>query len=145
MKKLNKNIILVLLLAGFVSAGFVSAANAEVVVIVNPANATSSMTNAEVTKLFTGAKSGFADGSKAEIVTNKGAANDAFLSKVLGKTQAQLKATWARIVFSGSGLEPQALGSDTAVKKFVASNPKAIGYIDASAVDGTVKAVYKAE
>jgi ABC-type phosphate transport system substrate-binding protein len=145
MKKLNKNIMLVLLLTGFVSAGFVSIASAEVVVIVNPANPASSMTVAEVTKLFTGSKTSFSDGSKAELVTNKGSVNSEFLSKVLGKTQAQLKATWSRIVFSGNGLEPKALADNAAVKRFVAGNPKAIGYIDASAIDSTVKAVYKAE
>jgi ABC-type phosphate transport system substrate-binding protein len=35
------------------------------------------------------------------------------------------------------------LKSDAEVKAFVASNPKAIGYIDSSAVDGSVKAVAK--
>ena len=38
------------------------------------------------------------------------------------------------------GQEP---GSDADVKAFVAGDPKAIGYVDSSAVDGSVKAVLK--
>jgi ABC-type phosphate transport system substrate-binding protein len=145
MKKLKSNTLIYSLLAGISLIGLSSISNAEVVVIVNPANPVSSMSAAEVTKLFTGSKTSYSDGSKAELVTNKGNVNDEFLSKVLGKTQAQLKATWSRIVFSGNGLEPKTLADNAAVKKFVANNPNGIGYIDASAVDGSVRVVLKAD
>ncbi|HET6787710.1 MAG TPA: hypothetical protein VFH49_07100, partial [Aquabacterium sp.] len=53
----------------------------------------------------------------------------------------QIKATWSRIVFSGKGQAPKELPDAAAVKKAVAADPKAIGYIDKAAVDGSVKAV----
>jgi hypothetical protein len=60
-----------------------------------------------------------------------------------GRSAAQLRATWARITFTGKGTPPKELKSDADVKAFVAADPKAIGYVDASAVDGSVKAVLK--
>jgi ABC-type phosphate transport system substrate-binding protein len=44
-------------------------------------------------------------------------------------------------VFSGKATPPKELGSAAEVKKFVAANPDAIGYIEKSAVDGSVKVV----
>jgi ABC-type phosphate transport system substrate-binding protein len=45
-------------------------------------------------------------------------------------------------VFSGKATPPKELLSSSAdVKKFVAANPDAIGYIEKSAVDGSVKVV----
>jgi hypothetical protein len=47
----------------------------------------------------------------------------------------------ARIEFTGSGLPPKELPDDAAVKKAVAADPKAVGYISKSNVDSTVKVV----
>ncbi len=44
-------------------------------------------------------------------------------------------------MFSGKATPPKELGSSAEVKKFVAANPDAIGYIEKSALDGSVKAV----
>lgn len=62
-----------------------------------------------------------------------------FDRKALNKDPGQLKALWARLAFTGKGQPPRELADDAAVKKAVAANPKAIGYIDAAAVDGSVK------
>lgn len=62
-----------------------------------------------------------------------------FYDKALGRDLSQMKATWSRIVFTGKGRPPKELVDASAVKKEIAANPRAIGYIDASAVDGTVK------
>ena len=64
-----------------------------------------------------------------------------FYTKVTGKTGAQVKAAWSRLVFSGKGTPPKELGSSAEVKKFVAANADGIGYIEKSALDGSVKAV----
>jgi hypothetical protein len=66
-----------------------------------------------------------------------------FYEKATGRTVAQVRATWARITFTGKGTPPKELKSDADVKAFVAADPRAIGYVDASAVDGSVKAVLK--
>jgi hypothetical protein len=44
-------------------------------------------------------------------------------------------------VFSGKVQPPKEAADAAAVKKAVAADPKAVGYIEKSAVDGTVKVV----
>jgi hypothetical protein len=66
-----------------------------------------------------------------------------FYQKATGRSVAQVRATWARITFTGKGTPPKELKSDADVKAFVAADPRAIGYVDASAVDSSVKAVLK--
>ena len=66
---------------------------------------------------------------------------DAFYQKVTGKDAAQVKAYWAKLVFTGKAQPLKELASDAEVKKFVAANPNAIGYIDKGAVDGSVKVI----
>lgn len=62
-----------------------------------------------------------------------------FYKKVLGRDAAQVKAAWSRIAFSGKGQPPKEVADSAAVKKAVAADPKAVGYIDSSAVDASVK------
>jgi hypothetical protein len=50
-----------------------------------------------------------------------------------------VKSTWSRLVFSGKGQPPRQLSDSAAVKKAVAADPKAVGYIEKSAVDASVK------
>lgn len=64
---------------------------------------------------------------------------DAFYVGATGKSAAQVKALWSRLVFSGSAQLPLALASSAEVKKHVNANPNAIGYIEASEVDASVK------
>ena len=54
---------------------------------------------------------------------------------------AQIKAVWSRVVFSGKGQAPTVQADAGAVKKAVAADPKAVGYIDKAVVDGSVKVV----
>lgn len=62
-------------------------------------------------------------------------------SKATGRNAAQIKATWAKLLFTGKGNPPKEVSGNAEVKKFVAGNPAAIGYIDKAAVDGSVKVV----
>lgn len=69
------------------------------------------------------------------------ALRELFYKKATNRDQAQIKALWSRIVFTGKGQAPLMLPDAAAVKKAVATDPKAIGYIDKGAVDGSVKVV----
>jgi hypothetical protein len=46
-------------------------------------------------------------------------------------------------VFTGKGTPPKDAGDDAAVRTLIAANPNMIGYVDAGAVDATVKVVFK--
>jgi ABC-type phosphate transport system substrate-binding protein len=62
-----------------------------------------------------------------------------FYQKLSGQDLSQVKATWSRLVFTGKATAPKEIADAAAVKKAVAADPKAIGYIDKSEVDSSVK------
>lgn len=116
---------------------------AEVVVIVNADNSTSSMTKSELARLFLGKTTSFDDGTRA-VVVNQTTANSSrgiFDSQLLGKSTSQINAYWSKLMFSGGGTPPPELNGDLAVLLHVASNPNAIGYIEATTVNESVKVV----
>jgi ABC-type phosphate transport system substrate-binding protein len=117
---------------------------AEVAVIVHPSN-NATVDQAEITRLFTGRGTTFSNGSKATPLNlaESAAARGEFDSKVLSKSSSQMKAYWSKLVFTGKGTPPKELNSDAEMKAAVAADASAIGYIDAAAVDGTVKVLAK--
>ena len=129
-------------IAMLIVACCVGQVQAEISVIVNPANA-NAVSADELSRLFLGRSSNFADGSKA-IPLNLAegqASRDEFDSKVLNRSSAQLKAYWSKLVFTGKGTPPKELADDAAVKAAVAANASTIGYISSASVDGSVKVV----
>jgi ABC-type phosphate transport system substrate-binding protein len=105
----------------------------EIVVIVNPAAAP--ISRAQLADLYL-AKS-------SALIPIDQAADSAiyaeFYKKATGRDAAQVKAIWSRILFTGRGVPPKQLPDSAAVKKAVAANPKAVGYIERSAIDPSVK------
>lgn len=69
------------------------------------------------------------------------ALRDQFYKKLADRDASQVKSMWSRIVFTGKGQPPIMLPNAAEVKKAVATDAKAIGYIDKSAVDASVKVV----
>ncbi|MBU2113546.1 MAG: phosphate ABC transporter substrate-binding protein [Gammaproteobacteria bacterium] len=125
-----------------IAACGIGAAQAEISVIVNPANANAVVAD-DLNRLFLGRSSSFADGSKATPLNlaEGQASRDEFDSKVLSRSSAQLKAYWSKLVFTGKGTPPKELTDDAAVKAAVAADASAIGYISSGSVDGSVKVV----
>jgi len=139
MKISHRQLILALTLG---SLGSLASA-VEIVVIVNPKNATASLTADQVEQIFLGKTTILPGGGNAAAVdqTDGSALRNEFYQKGAGKSAAQVKAIWSRLIFSGRGLPPKTMGSSVDVKKFVASDPDAIGYIERSAADASVKVV----
>lgn len=113
-------------------------AMAEVVVVVNTKAAESSMTKEQVSQVFLGKSTAMTPVDQSEDAPVRAE----FYKKVTDKDPSQVKALWSKLVFTGKAAMPKEVGDSAAVKKAVAANPKAIGYIDKSAVDGSVKVVY---
>ena len=132
------------LLKAAVAATILAASNAalaEVVVVVNPKAAEASMSKDQIAQFFLG---------KSTVMTPIDQPEDApvraeFYKKVTDKEASQAKALWSKLVFTGKATMPKEVADSAAVKAAVAANPKAIGYIDKSAVDGSVKVVYSAQ
>ena len=119
------------------------AARADVVVIVSLKNPLKSLSGEQASDLFLGKVAEFPNGAKAvPIDQNEGSpARDVFYLKNSGKARAQMKAHWARMLFTGRGQPPVESGDSDAIKRLVAENPNLIGYIDRSALDSSVKPV----
>jgi ABC-type phosphate transport system substrate-binding protein len=138
--------ILRLAVAAALSAGSVGAF-AQVAVVVNPKSPLATMTADQVSGIFLGKSNTLPSGGTAmpTDLPDSAPAHELFYTKVTGKSSAQVKAAWSRLVFSGKATPPKELATSADVKRFVASNPDAIGYIEKSAVDSSVKVVFSAD
>jgi hypothetical protein len=65
----------------------------------------------------------------------------AFYKKATDRDLPQIKAVWSRLTFTGQGQPPKEMPDAVAVKKAVAADPKAVGYIDKADLDASVKVV----
>ncbi len=135
---MNKMIAKLFVLAAAVVS---TSAIAEVVVVVNPKTAEASMTKEQVAQFFLGKSTAMSPIDQADSSPIRAE----FYKKVADKDAAQAKALWSKLVFTGKATMPKEVADSAAVKAAVAANPKAIGYIDKSAVDGSVKVVYSAQ
>ena len=115
-------------------------AMAEVVVVVNPKAAESSMTKDQVAQFFLGKSSAMIPVDQPDGAPVRAE----FYKKVTDKDASQVKSLWSKLVFTGKATMPKEVGDSAAVKKAVAADPKAIGYIEKSAVDASVKVIYSA-
>jgi len=116
-------------------------AMAEVVAIVNPKAAESTLTKDQVAQVFLGKSSTLTPIDQPE----SAAIRTEFYKKVTDRDASQVKSVWSKLVFTGKASMPKEVGDSAAVKKAVAADPKLIGYVEKSAVDASVKAVYTAQ
>jgi len=131
--------IAILLLIGLPLSGV----QAAMVVIVHPKNATESMSQRQLVDLYMGRSMNFPTGEPAltlDQAPNSQARADFYLLLV-DKNLAQVNAYWARLLFTGRSTPPRPLDNGKAVLKAVSKNPSAIGYLDSSEIDGSVKVV----
>ena len=130
----------------FLSIGLtlgVGSAYADVVVVVSAKSSVQGLTSEQVSQIFLSKTNTFPDGTSAVPLdqADSSTARNTFYTKIAGKDAVQLKAYRSKLIFSGKGRPPQELAGNNEVKKAVASDPSAIGYIDKNAVDNTVKVV----
>ncbi len=124
-----------LLLAALAAAAL--PASAETVVIVSKQNPATRMFSEQAAQFFLGKSAMFTPIDQAEGSPIRAE----FYHKVADKDPAQVKAIWSKLVFTGKGTPPKEYNSDAEVRKAVAADPKAIGYISKAAVDDSVKVI----
>ncbi|WP_423186147.1 phosphate ABC transporter substrate-binding protein [Alishewanella sp. d11] len=110
---------------------------AQVVVVVNPAM-NETITTDEIARVYTGRSSVLVPIN----LRDADAKRAIFDEKAVGRTSAQLKAHWSKLVFTGKGNPPQEFATDAEVIAFISSNEYAIGYIDAANVTDQVKVIH---
>lgn len=135
---MKKLISIMVALAGL---SLISMASAQIAVVVSAKSPATGLNKEQTAALFLG-KSSQLPGAGTPVLVDQGEATDVrknFYGKVADKTPAQVKAIWARLVFSGKSSPPKEAPSSAEVKKLVAANPDAVGYIEKTAVDPSVK------
>ena len=110
---------------------------ADVVVIVSAKSTATTMTADEISQIFLGKSTAMKPVNNASTVRSQ------FYKLVTGRDEAQVKATWAKLVFTGKALPPKEMTSTADVVKAVAADPNAIGYVERSAVDPSVKVIFE--
>ena len=121
----------------------VGSARADVLAVVSSTSTVTTLSKAQVTDIFLGKVSRFPNGRQAIPIdqADGSPARDEFYATYAGKSPAQVKSHWAKIIFTGRGQPPKAVPSNVEVRQLIAANPQAIGYIERSVVDSTVKVV----
>ena len=124
------------MLFALVSMGY----SADFVIIVNPANEATSVSSAELRRIYTGKMSQLGG---QRLVTINLADSDplyaAFAQKMVKMSAAEFKQFWVDAQIKGEGTAPMIQRNSTAAKMIVATIPVAIAYLDASVVDASVK------
>lgn len=120
-----------------VLAALAGPACAELVIIVNPQNPATRMFPSQAAQFFLGGSVLFTPVEQAEGSPIRAE----FYKKVLEKEPAQVQGIWSKIVFTGKGKAPKEYKSSAEVKKAVGASVNAIGYIEKSEVDDSVKVV----
>lgn len=120
-------------------------AHADVVVIVSSKSPVTSLTAEQATRIFLGKVVTFPNGQAAVPIDQPegSQARDDFYAQVAHKNSSQLTAYWAKIIFTGDGRPPKLIAGDVAVRKAIANDPNAIGYIDKKSLNRSVKVVLK--
>jgi ABC-type phosphate transport system substrate-binding protein len=113
----------------------------DVVPVVSAKSSVTQLNANQVADIFLGKSSRFPDGSVAVPIdlSEDSPLRERFYTVFTGKSPAQLKAHWSRIIFTGRGQPPRQVSNSAEVKKALAENPNAIAYIDPRQVDSTVR------
>ncbi len=128
--------------AGVLLSGLSFQALAETVVVVHPSNSTEIDTK-QIQRIFLGKEKKFSDGSETIPVNqvSDSSVRSNFDTSVLGRSSSQVSAYWSKLVFTGKGVPPKEVENDAAVIALVAKNPSAIGYVNSTSVDDSVKVI----
>lgn len=117
----------------------------DIVVIVNNENSVSELSKREVIDLYMGKKLNFPDGENVNALDQEMDSDirETFYKSLVNKSVPQVNAYWARLLFTGRVKPPKTLADSTEILQWVQNTPQAIGYIDSTLLDDSVKEVYR--
>jgi len=117
-----------------------TSALAEPVVVVGASSPATAVSAEQVAALYTMRLKSLPGGGSVQLVVVE--ATKPQLYGFLGKSEDQIKAIWARHLFSGSATPPLEVATPADARKAM-GNPNAIAVIDSAAVDASMKVVGK--
>lgn len=136
-KAFNKIILLM-------SLTLVSLCYGETLVIVNPSNS-NNVTKDVLIKIYLAKVRTFPDGTLAAPVNHS---EDSplrlkFDSSIIGKSSMQMRAHWARLLFTGRAVPLKVLKTDAEVIDYVSKTLNAVGYINSENKSSEVKIAFE--
>ena len=133
------------LAAAFLTCVMVWNMDAQISIVVGKSS-TAKATTAELREIFSGARTTWQNGNKIQVVDQPETdAGKLFYQKFVEKSFTQVRTQWMKLVLSGQASAPVKCVDDASVKKAVAENPNAIGYVSSGSLDGTVKEIGRVE
>lgn len=129
------------LLAACVASASLAAGAEDIVAVVSAKSPITALNSEQVADIFLGKTTRFPDGSAAvPIDQNEDSPDrDRFYAQYTGKSPAQVKAHWSKLIFTGRGQPPRQVANGAEAKRAVAQDPHAIAYIDNRLVDSSVR------
>jgi ABC-type phosphate transport system substrate-binding protein len=120
-----------------------SAGAVEVVAIVSAESTIPELTHTQVSDIFLGRISRLPDGQKVVPLDHPEGSpiRDAFYQEFAGRSAAQVKAHWSKIIFTGRGRPPAEVANNEAARERVREDPLVIAYVELDMVDDTVRIV----
>jgi hypothetical protein len=119
-------------------------AHADVVVVVAARSPIGRLSPAELTDVFLGRLTRLPDGTKVvplDLAEGSPVRTELY-SELVKMSPVQLKAYWSKLIFTGRGRPPRALGTGEDVLRALRDNPAAIGYVDRRLADDTVRILH---
>lgn len=96
---------------------------------------------ATVKAVFLGKKVAWDGAGRVTLAVLKGPIADEFLKGAVEMDFSQFNNYWRRLAMTGGGTAPKFFDKPDDLRRFVAETPGAIGFLDASAADGTVQVI----
>lgn len=120
-----------------------TAAQAELVVVVNARNGLAQLSRDEVVNIYMGRYRQFPDGRLAKPLDAPASTPERglFYRKLLAMGQDEIRAYWTRLTFAGWTLPPQELASQAAIVSRLEHDPLAIAYLDRKSVTPQMRVV----
>lgn len=117
----------------------------DIVVIVSKLGSMKTLTRDDVEAIFLGRLQQLPNEERAIPIDQAegSAVRERFNMEVLGRTSAQVRTHWSRILFTGRGRPPRSVASNDDMLRAVAADVHAIGYIERRFINDSVVVVFE--
>ena len=132
-----------LLVVLFSSLIVTARARADYYIVVNADNPQAALTSSEALNIYMGRSRAFSNGGLAVVfdLSRDSPKREGFYRALTGLSLAQITSYWARLVFSGRTLPPQAVPDEAAMVRAVSHNANALGWLSSAPTDKALHTV----
>jgi ABC-type phosphate transport system substrate-binding protein len=138
-----KQIRLFSVIAVMAMSSSISLAKAEVVLVTSANSPVYSLTSNQVVDIFLGKADELPSGAPIVAVDQAEGSKEKeeFYKRYTNRTLPQIRAYWSKLIFTGKGEPPKEISDSEQLKKYLATHPNSIGYLERDKVDSSLKIV----